>query len=1088
MEGEGETALSVFHTRRLLQVIELPLENSDDTNVILTFASRCADKKQFQAFYCADKTLLLRSLEEDLRPRFWRLPWTLALDRMQQASSSSQLSGFNLNLPSLDGPQSSSSSNAATASQQVVALEFSPEGDWLVVIVSWGQRMFLLVVPVASLVTRERTLALQMHLRDGAPGDLMSVAPSCMSTQMMSFLRAHGHNGAKYRSTVTGDEEDMSTLEFSQGMTLPTCATWWRSFNGQNYVLVGSSSDLISLVHVETNKESCRCELSGKVETIELIQTAVTTTMLVKTTKQGETLYFKVLLEKKLSDASVKTFPDHFLEDKEFRPQRIKRFGPDCTLHVVHDAQHVAVHQGAHVSFFSNDFSWTLSSECTLPVASTAMRNVHVQFCSSQLILLQATCDDNNIAAWISHRLKEPEVHESKIVHSLKLREDEWIRHVVPGNSLEVESDLLYFLHTDHQIYECRPKWSRLTLFQALHARSMHVQDAVFIGYAMGIDMASLCEVVADTICAEHQPHLKKKMSRNSCEWVMRLYAKSRVLPSKAMEKMVFHGGLLNAIEYARETLVKPDIAATDRQFLAHTLLECALNLYQTEPSAANWPWLLSFLETNPDFDTRFAIDRCVYSQCVDAALHIGHHRRDVDIALLALQKFGLRLSADQVKTILDRGHASTLTAPETRVLFRSLSLEHQIQTMLLHPSAFMLQRDWVVRVLPDVTDSDCLALAKALDPRLIPDRPLSSTSLPYYVPLSDVATSEAIAVTLEEKVELFLTVLLRLNSSRCYLKPPASEYTQDELLSLIKLWNKQYRPPVMVLRCAEYANWAAAATCYEAQGEWVDAIECKLHLHELQEHKDADHVITHEELVTLMETLVFSNTMAESMRVAVLARLFIHWFAMKYDIGALEKFLSQQSDLSLVAQILFTAPSSQAFDERDQEWILQCQKLPFSGPFYLHVCQSQVKPPHDEASKFTSLVDSVLENIARHHTDVPHVMIQRQTPTSLGQNDPIETHAKVFSCGHAFPKRVYEDDVVPLFEKKMATYAIPNTTLLLVEEYRKAAPTQKRIEAPCPVCAFSRIQSIFAQQNTRKMTREPPRPRIMTSDQWVWK
>ncbi|RHY43702.1 hypothetical protein DYB30_004935 [Aphanomyces astaci] len=316
--GDGSTGEphSVFQTRRLLQVIELPLENSDETNVILAFASRCAAKKQFQAFYCADKTLLLRSLEEDLHPRYWRLPWAMALERLQPTSK----------LPTTtDG----SSTTPLQQQHHVVGLEFAPEGDWLAVIVSSGLRTFLLLVPVASLVTRERKVSLEM----------------------LSFLRPHGQNGAKYNSAVTGDSEDMSVLEFAQGMSSPTCVTWWRSFNGRNYVLLGSSSDLISIVHVETNVECCRCELSG--------------------------------------------------DDDDDRDQ-----------------------------------------------------------------------DDV----------------ETQVVHTLKLREDEWVRHAQLGHtsSKDQPSTIAYF------VYECRPKWTSSTLFHALYTRTMHVQHAVFIGYALGLDMAAL--------------------------------------------------------------------------------------------------------------------------------------------------------------------------------------------------------------------------------------------------------------------------------------------------------------------------------------------------------------------------------------------------------------------------------------------------------------------------------------------------------------------------------------------------------------------------------------------------------------------
>ncbi|RHY25956.1 hypothetical protein DYB32_009241, partial [Aphanomyces invadans] len=576
----------VFQTRRLLQVIELPLENSDETNVVKSFASRCTAKKQFQAFYCADKTLLLRSLEEDLHPRFWRLPWTAALERLQiqQQHQSSSL----LKLP----VDSGATSPSAASTQQVVCLEFDPEGDWLVVIVSWGLRTFLLLMPVASLVTRQRKISLQNHLRDGASDDLMSVVPSAMSTKvcpMTSFLRAHGQNGAKYHSNVAGDDEDVSVLEFAQGMSSPTCVAWWRSFNGQNYVLLGSSADLISIVHVESNSECCRCELSGKIDRIALVHTPSTTAMIVTTSKDdGSTWYFKVLLDMH-TPTGVKTFPDHFLQNAAFRPVRIKQFASTASVHVVRDADGataastplLAVCDRGTIRFYSNDFQWTLVTAMTLPTDAlgTTTTQLDVTFCSSQLMLVQVARDSYNQAVWIAQRRPH--------------------RPQTDGGSPDAGT---------------------------------HSED------------------VADTICADHK---SKKMSRNSCEWVMRLCAKSsHVMPAKTLDNMLHHGGLANAIEYAKEALASKAARSADRRFLAHTVIESALKLHhQTTPlrdDTKDYAWFVSFLTTNQDFDTSFAISRCVFFQCVDAALAIGHARRDIDAALRILQDVGASLTEAQ--------------------------------------------------------------------------------------------------------------------------------------------------------------------------------------------------------------------------------------------------------------------------------------------------------------------------------------------------------------------------------------------------------------------------------------------------------
>ncbi|KDO30610.1 hypothetical protein SPRG_04510 [Saprolegnia parasitica CBS 223.65] len=1125
-EGDGRPALSVFHTRRLLQVIELPLDNSDETNVILSFASRCAEKKQFQAFYCADKTLLLRSLEEDLHPRFWRVPWNLALDRIAQASpffstaaptlqgppSSSSSFGISLpvlnplsfgdempfasssSLPPLSASSTQSAASYATNGQQVVALEFSPEGDWLVVVVAWGHKMFLLLLPVAALVARERKLTLQMHLKDVAPGDLMSVAPSPMATQMMSYLRAHGHNGAKYKSTVAGDAEDLSTLEFSTGMTTPTCVVWWRSFNGHNYVLVGSSSDLISIVHVETNQETCRCELSGKILSMDLVHDdANATSLLVATRKHKVVHYYKVLLERRSSDGAVLTFPEHFLDDKAFRPQRIKQF-PDASLHVVRDlfarsSGLVALDSKAQTITTFADLNWRLESSYLLPTLDVS--DPQLVYCSSQLLLVQgSTHDAQALAVWISRPSRDDgssNAQAARVVHTLKLRQDESVRRVVPGKSLGGD-DLLFFVHTDHQVYECRPKWSRLSLFEALLERSIHVQDAVSIGYSIGIDMASLCEVVADTICAREP---SKAISRNSCEWIMRLYAYSRVLPSKAVEKLVLHGGLVNAIEYTRDVLLRPGDATShvERRVLSNVLVHSALRLLAdqlpTSTSSVTWPWLLAFLGSNADFETDVALAACAAHDAVDAVLHVAIARHAILAGLLALQSAGLELSGDHVAMLLEKGHAAALVHCAVRGVFRRLPLQTQIHVMCQAPSSLVAQRDWLLRTLPSLDEASVVAMATVLDPRTVatkaaPTPPIDGTTYREWV--SDVASRDDRAL---------LTVLLRLNADQLNDKSPrlpTDAFSQIELERLLRAWAPQYRPPYLVLRCVDYANWAAAAVLYEAHGEWVDAIECKLQQHDLQQ-KTTLSASSADELTHLLMTLVVPAPTPElplHTKLSLLSRILVQWFASGHTTSELEAFLQHPDHDGhvggLVARLLFSSDVASDFAERDVQWVTECQKLPFTGAYVFQLCAQQL-PTYDVAS-LASTTDMLLANIERNSDEIPLLQLGRQA--NLGLDDPIETHAKVFTCGHAYPKRVYDDDVLLVFEKRMASLpALRHTTRVLLDEYRKPG----MVEAPCPVCAFARMQALVAQQQTTAaITREPPRVRIATVDQWTWK
>ncbi|OQR91009.1 hypothetical protein THRCLA_09125, partial [Thraustotheca clavata] len=637
-------------------------------------------------------------------------------------------------------------------------------------------------------------------------------------------------------------------------------------------------------------------------------------------------------------------------------------------------------------------------------------------------------------------------------------------------------------------VYECRPRWSRAKLFDALMERTIHVQEAVFIGYAMGIDMASLCEVVADTICNQ-QP---EAISRNSCEWIMLLYAKSRVLPSKAVEKLVQHGGLINAIEYIRDVLL---------QLLANVLIQSTLRVLKENNSTASsaitvtWPWLYSFLSSNKDYSASFAIDSCCAYSCVDGALLIGNSRDEILTAIQALQKTGLELSPSQAKMLIEKGYAAVLVHPSARGLLRSLPIATQVEIMCQFPPSLYEQRDWIVSNLPYLTDKDCLAIATILDPRTVSEKPVvkgDTFTAPAWS--SDVAVSERMPLVTEEKVELFLTILLRLNDTRLEGQtacPVVDPFSQAELERLLQTWAKQYRPPILALRCVDYSNWAAAAVLYESQEEWVDAIEYKLQLHDLQQNTTSI-PSSADNLQHLLTTLVLQDAkpaLSLGTRLSILTRVLLQWFASGHSTDELEAFLSHPDHDAqmgpLMAKVFFTTDIEGKFPERDRKWVAECQNLPLTSSFLFHLVTTQL--PAYEVAPVRQLQSMVVENIERNSNEIPFVKITRQTASALGQNDPIETHAKVFTCGHVYPKRVFEDDVLPLFEKRMADLKLRVTAKTLMDEYK---PKENgRVEAPCPVCAFSRMQALLAQQQKSvAITREPPRVRIMTSDRWTWK
>lgn len=101
---------------------------------------------------------------------------------------------------------------------------------------------------------------------------------------------------------------------------------------------------------------------------------------------------------------------------------------------------------------------------------------------------------------------------------------------------------------------------------------------------------------------------------------------------------------------------------------------------------------------------------------------------------------------------------------------------------------------------------------------------------------------------------------------------------------------------------------------------------------------------------------------------------------------------------------------------------------------------------------------NNVVENDLSHGA----VSIGPHSAQALGKTDPLETHVKAFTCGHLFPKRVFEEEVVPEFEKRMNALPMPlfATKLAFTREFKRCAS-----ESPCPVCSFNKISQLVFQQ-----------------------
>ncbi|TYZ63677.1 hypothetical protein PybrP1_001317 [[Pythium] brassicae (nom. inval.)] len=1350
-----------------------------------------ADRKKRAAalLSSAANYLLVRTVEEDERPRLWKFP-----------------------------VYSNSKQQSTGKREKLVALEFSPEGDWLAGLSSRKNRLHL--IPVLALIARQRKQLLDAASDPPHNRELMSVHQSVMNTQMASYLRATneagGLNGARYHSQVAGDNEQMSTLEFAVGIGAVTCLRWWRSMNRKNYCLVGGSEGLVSVVNVEENAEECRCELqnAGAIVSIDLFREnfrkETRTTMLVKALGDDRAVrYYRVVLEKKFqsprpppprpqapslkslltpSDAAasadttttttptptttvtssftsasgtpsfttsqsagaqspfgaraplpyvVKTFPQHFLEDMDFRPQRIKKNSPQICLYAINgllstESALAMYDPGARRASLYSNFQWSLRNEFVVPSLAPAanasresvgtsagdrknpdavgdddddnddskgnsgddvtdndddrVEDVEIAYCTTDLLLLQGrtATSKRNVSTWVSLPSHsgpddDDQVATAHIVHYLSLHGNEKIERVVQSTARALplagtsvtgkpaggggnkallaskrfasgsssnssdrvgESQVIYVLQTAHHVYECRPQWSRLALFKTLCAQSIALRNALSIGYALGIDMASLCQVVAETLC-ENVHSGKAAADARTVQWIRDLFRVSRALPSSAIDQLTSIGGARDAMDFAQEILTPkepqpqslahpaaptPYVDAYERKQVALKLLDLVLreqlranvsssppldasdgdNERAPEPPrvlSADAPsnfladkeaWLLRFLETSSDYDTEDIVDRCLAHQHVDKAVLVGRCRRQVRLVLHKIVRAGLApfVSLRALRLLVADGFAPELTRPESRLILRAFPVDTQVDVLLAHPPAILHQRDWVVRNLPSMSRERCQQIAHCVDPR----RPATAADDARVgdatdVGLPDVAASEMMSVLPEERVELFLTVLLFLNrasgrdGSACTSSSGGGEdddstYAQATLEQLVKELAQQYRPPVVVARCVDYENWTAAACVYEAHGELVEAVEARLQAHKvlrpvalttptsppaaagsaalssspppsssfsvtLRRRQSSDASLEsnalsdesefqdamREELFQLLNSLVVQRrserAITEEMKAAILARLLVKWFEYGLARSELEVFLIDPTVYpfvaSLLAKIFFSevvdgilgaggtglaldARSSSSttplaavargsgFDDRDSEWVRMCHRLPFSGQFLFHVCATFLDSGDGDSdsngdsngdsgsngdalsgvsslerrSAMLKLLDLVKANVLKNDLALPAVTIEPHSAHALGKSDPLETHVKAFTCGHVFPKRVFDEEIVPEFEKRLATLPVPlfSTRQVLLREFKRDA-----VEAPCPICAFNKI-SVLVQQQQQQLTR----------------
>nr|CCA15069.1 conserved hypothetical protein [Albugo laibachii Nc14] len=1250
--------------------------------------------------------LIVRSIEEDGKVRFWRFAFTKcfrnSIDRsMPLSKSPTRRSSF---------PTTSISASVTSQSEMpsieksknaecLVALDFSPEGDWLAALSLIRNALYL--IPIQSLIKKTRTHQLEkslyasMHMDDSpnirntrnfaVDKGIMNLSPTVMSVQMSSYLRAKneagGCNGAKYRSKIANDDLLMSLLTISPDIGTLSCCRWWRSLNGKNYCLIGGTNNLISIVNIEENREECRCDLEPRqknistwIELIELLHESVNKrpqcSMLVKmravathslsdtcTAKENfvryrnefaaaPAYYYRVLLERQVfeprtcdisgpsSALRIKTFQESYHE-KLFSPQRMHngRFrdvfskqplkDPATTLtclYAINGKQYSEAWIAAYSASERKAMLYLNTAEdpesiYTFPPLiekGNVVTNVEMLYSSTDLMLLQGSLDmtdsqddakqdRKNISVWVSLPsrqvgMEETIPQEARIVHHLCLHNNEKInavlqttsiskrypkceklRDVSQGNErIEAAGQTIYIIWTDHNVYECYTQWSRLALFKALREQTIMLSDGLCIGYALGVDMASLCEVVADTLCdddhlndsteseiaterevtsrnaiSDGKSRTTTKNPYNQREWIRELYTASRVQPYKAMKQLRGIGANLQAIAFGKQFSVhKTDnmtkwgdgvanlngLQIEEQRRVAELLIDllmeqntksilfsdnglmdlCKQRTNHSEEKIEE-EWLLNFLEQNIDYDFQAVIDISIHWQLVDLTLKAGLFRNELEYALDKLIQMGMTssITTSTVENLLEKNPqvAKILTMPKYQIILRQLPNSVQLR-IVLHDSDIVLEyRDWIVRNSLSFSVQQCVLILDNLSP---PTAGLCPQHKPVDT-LVDVENGECDKVTQEEKSEFYLTLLLRIVGE---IEQPDHKYSQQILHQHIKTMKGSYRPSMILARCVDYQNWEAAAELFEAHGAWIDAVECRLRCHStIAGNAKSDLTqIGPDDLLCLIQRLVQDSSsnsdIDEDMRESILSRILVKWLQFGFSICDLEVYILDEKNFRhlqpLLSSILYSEVyervgnirmgleskrSSSNGQSTQRKWLAQCCEIPFSGRLLYRLSMTLVnslraRAEHipTKAKNLDEIVDVVRGSIRANDRRISAIEVPSHLSRVIGKSDPLETHVKVFSCGHLYPKRVFEEDILPEFEKQMNALPLPlfQTKMSLIEEWRRQSNRatwnkNKRqvsdcrsgmlMEAPCPLCCLNYFRMKIEEQDRQRFT-----------------
>ena len=250
---------------------------------------------------------------------------------------------------------------------------------------------------------------------------------------------------------------------------------------------------------------------------------------------------------------------------------------------------------------------------------------------------------------------------------------------------------------------------------------------------------------------------------------------------------------------------------------------------------------------------------------------------------------------------------------------------------------------------------------------------------------------------------------------------------------------------------CASWNNPGAAAALLRSSGCHESAIVCRL-LEVSSRHRGADegaHCDAVCELFSMCEAIDEKEKCARCLHF-----LLVYWRRAGLPVGSLERGISEGGlpkssfcSALLEAEKRLASSASEEFEF-------------FSGAFLWEVAQkSCAECP--ERSKSLAAWEHIRRQVVGGNAHSRNASSRKIVVGAADLRRAGRGRLVVFSCGHHYTEREYQDRVLPSLERALGSLprALPLTTSLLIRVYGRG-----KVNLGCPVCAYNAIAAKFAK------------------------